>query len=234
MFDPSKLKYEFKDFIGIFENAFTSEECDDAIKLFEKCHKMGYTYGRFGEGDNVLTRMDDVALNIGPSLELDWDLEFIKPFQDRYYEYIYPLYNIQYPALQNLQRHQIKYMKIQKTSPTQGYHVWHCEHDAYVENFGADHRERVLAWTLYLNDVEDGGETEFLYQSMRVKPKKGTFALWPAFFTHTHRGNPPLSGDKYIATGWVNFCHTQQLQGEPKKYPDLSSPSDPSKKMSYE
>jgi hypothetical protein len=58
---------------------------------------------------------------------------------------------------------------------------------------------------LYLNDVEDGGETEFLYQRMRVKPKQGTLLIWPAGFTHTHRGNPPLSNNKYVITGWSEF-----------------------------
>ena len=64
---------------------------------------------------------------------------------------------------------------------------------------------RIMAWMIYLNDVEDGGETEFLYQSMRVKPKQGTLVLWPAHFTHMHRGNPPLSGEKYIMTSWLEF-----------------------------
>jgi hypothetical protein len=135
MFNPSKLKYEFKEFIGIYENAFTSKECENVIKLFEQAHESGYTYGRFGEGNNVLTKKDDIALNIMPSIELDWDLEFIKSFHDRFYKYIYPIYNLQYPALQNQQKHKIKYIKIQKTCPTQGYHVWHCEHDAYLWYF---------------------------------------------------------------------------------------------------
>ena len=55
---------------------------------------------------------------------------------------------------------------------------------------------------VYLNDVKEGGETEFQYQKLRVKPKRGTVLIWPGGFTHLHRGNPPLSGDKYIATGW--------------------------------
>ena len=66
---------------------------------------------------------------------------------------------------------------------------------------------------IYLNDVEEGGETEFLYQSIRVAPKAGTLLIWPAGFTHTHRGNPPLSGDKYIATGWVQYYTSDQSQG---------------------
>ena len=58
---------------------------------------------------------------------------------------------------------------------------------------------------VYLNDVEEGGETEFLYQSVRVPPVQGRFICWPAGWTHIHRGNPPLKGVKYALTGWINF-----------------------------
>jgi hypothetical protein len=76
-------------------------------------------------------------------------------------------------------------------------HNWHSENsNRHVQN-------RLLAYTLYLNDVDEGGETEFLYYHKRLKPKAGTLAIWPAGFAHTHRGNPPLSNEKYIITGWV-------------------------------
>lgn len=78
-----------------------------------------------------------------------------------------------------------------------GYHRWHSE------RFGMNTVERVLAWTIYLNDVTEGGETEFLYQGLRVSPKHGRIVIWPAGWTHVHRGNPPLSNTKYILTGWV-------------------------------
>jgi hypothetical protein len=58
---------------------------------------------------------------------------------------------------------------------------------------------------VYLNDVLDGGETEFLYQSRRVKPREGRVVIFPVQWTHTHRGNPPLSGEKYIATSWLHL-----------------------------
>tara|TARA_B100001250_G_scaffold286370_1_gene248359 strand:- start:289 stop:900 length:612 start_codon:yes stop_codon:yes gene_type:complete len=89
------------------------------------------------------------------------------------------------------------YMNIQKTSKSQGYHVWHYEDGPYANN------RRMFATMLYLNDVEEGGETEFLYQSLRVKPERGKFLIWPAQWMHTHRGNPPLSGEKYIITSWI-------------------------------
>jgi hypothetical protein len=56
---------------------------------------------------------------------------------------------------------------------------------------------------VYLNDVDEGGETEFLYQQVKIKPKRGTVVIWPGGFTHLHRGNPPLK-NKYIATGWLS------------------------------
>ena len=90
-------------------------------------------------------------------------------------------------------------MKIQKTEPAQGYHVWHSE------NTQKHHSSRLLTWILYLNTIEDGGESEWLYLSKRSKAQEGKLVLWPAGFTHTHRGNPPLKETKYIMTGWVEM-----------------------------
>jgi hypothetical protein len=89
--------------------------------------------------------------------------------------------------------------KVQKSVVGQGYHVWHYEGDTRITC------NRLLAWILYLNDVEEGGETEFLYHPKRIKPKAGTLILWPSAFTHTHRGNPPISNTKYIVNGWVEY-----------------------------
>jgi len=92
------------------------------------------------------------------------------------------------------------HVKIQKTLPTQGYHVWHIEH-----NQGRENEKRILVYTIYLNTIEDGGETEFLYQSQRVKPVKGRIVIWPAGFPYVHRGNPPLNEEKYILTSWITY-----------------------------
>ena len=92
--------------------------------------------------------------------------------------------------------------KFQETVDGGGYHVWHCE-QGHKEN-----ASRVLAYMLYLNTLpeEANGETEFLYQKRRVTPKENTIVIWPAAFTHPHRGNPVYgSTSKYIITGW--FCY---------------------------
>jgi len=89
-------------------------------------------------------------------------------------------------------------MKLQKTPPMGGFHMWHCEHG---RGDSADHRN--LTWTLYLNDIPEGeGETEFIEYGYKLQPQKGLLVFFPAGWTHTHRGNPVYSCDKYIATGW--------------------------------
>lgn len=85
---------------------------------------------------------------------------------------------------------------------TGGYPHWHCEISP-DESFEGLHR--LVLWMYYLNDVETGGETDFYFQQRSIKPKKGTVVIAPAGFTHTHRGNVPISGDKYIITSWLLY-----------------------------
>ena len=90
-----------------------------------------------------------------------------------------------------------------------GYPYWHCE--LYPKDASAETLHRTLLWTLYLNDGFDQGETEFYYQARKIRPRTGALLLAPAAFTHTHRGNRPRGGDKYIATSWVLFQRAEAL-----------------------
>jgi hypothetical protein len=90
-----------------------------------------------------------------------------------------------------------------------GYPYWHCE--LYPRDPGAETLHRHLLWTLYLNDGFDAGETEFLFQQRRVAPRTGSLLVAPTAFTHTHRGNRPQRGDKFIATSWILFQRAEVL-----------------------
>lgn len=94
-----------------------------------------------------------------------------------------------------------------------GYPYWHSE--VYPQMPHNDALHRILLFMFYLNDVEEGGETEFYYQKMKVQPKQGTMVIAPAYFTHTHRGNIPKSGNKYILTSWVLFNPAEKLYRAP-------------------
>ena len=84
-----------------------------------------------------------------------------------------------------------------------GYPYWHSE--VYPQSGPNDALHRIMLFMFYLNDVEEGGETDFYYQDVSVKPKAGRMVIAPAYFTHTHRGNVPKSNDKYILTSWILF-----------------------------
>jgi hypothetical protein len=92
-----------------------------------------------------------------------------------------------------------------------GYHRWHSE--IYPRDERCEVLHRVLLYMFYLNDVAEGGETEFFYQQQKITPKRGRMVIAPAGFTHTHKGHVPRSGDKYIATSWVLFQRAEAIYG---------------------
>jgi len=106
-------------------------------------------------------------------------------------------------------------INLQKYTADQGgYPYWHCE--LYPKADNGETLHRVVLWTIYLNDGFREGETEFLYQNRRIAPKAGSLLIAPTAFTHTHRGNMPKGGDKYIATSWIMFNRAEQLYANPR------------------
>jgi hypothetical protein len=101
-------------------------------------------------------------------------------------------------------------INIQKYIADQGgYPYWHCE--LYPKADNGETLHRVVLWTIYLNDGFTEGETEFLYQQRKVAPRTGSLLIAPTAFTHTHRGNMPKGGNKYIATSWILFNRAEVL-----------------------
>lgn len=82
-----------------------------------------------------------------------------------------------------------------------GFKEWHCERGAAVHPVGSRH----LVFMTYLNDVEEGGGTEFYHQGITTPAKKGLTVIWPPDWTHVHRGVVAPSEEKYIITGWMNY-----------------------------
>ena len=105
-------------------------------------------------------------------------------------------------------------INIQKYLADQGgYPYWHCE--LYPKADNGDTLHRVVLWTIYLNDGFREGETEFLYQQRKIVPRTGSLLIAPTAFTHTHRGNQPKGGNKYIATSWILFNRAEVLYAQP-------------------
>ena len=101
-------------------------------------------------------------------------------------------------------------INMQKYDQKKGnYGYWHSE--IYPQPGHNDALHRVLLFLIYLNDVEEGGETDFYYQNKSIKPKAGSMVIAPCGFTHTHRGNIPVSSDKYVLTSWVLYNQAQNI-----------------------
>lgn len=92
-------------------------------------------------------------------------------------------------------------INIQKYEPGQAFHHYHTER---VGPNGIQ-ATRHLVFMTYLNDIQVGGETEFPQQNIFIRSKKGLTVIWPADWTHTHRGIPAPMETKYIVTGWYNY-----------------------------
>jgi hypothetical protein len=179
--------------IAVFEKVFNRDYCHQLIEYFEWCKSNNMTWGR--ETDEKIK--NDEAVSLG--FNMDNSGQLMAGFNDIFWNQCYPEYLNYFSVLNDFTKHGILSYKIQKTLPGQGYHIWHCE------DMSLDFRTRIGTYILYLNDVEEGGETEFLYQNQRIKPSAGTLVIFPSGYIHAHRGNPPLSGVKYILTGWLEF-----------------------------
>ena len=82
------------------------------------------------------------------------------------------------------------------------------EHHAYHADSGGETAckpHRILAVLLYLNDVEEGGETVFLNQGFSITPVCGRLAIFPTAFSFVHAGKRPRSGTKFCV---INFLTT--------------------------
>ena len=177
-------------FIEIYDDALSVENCD---KLIEYFNNNPQTEGRFG--NSVLnydykksTELDNSRFSLHP-LPFQLVIPTIKEYTNRYVE--------KYIPLQHSSRWGIDdWFTLKKfEGEDDGYKVWHTEHSATQP-------KRILVWMFYLNDAQCG--TEFFYYP-NIESKKGRLVIWPASWSHYHKGVTPNKGIKYIMSGWYSF-----------------------------
>lgn len=198
------MNVEYKDFIGVYSDVFPEGFCEHLVSEFERLQAKGAGWDRQSGINGVPKhRKNDCQIfcnmknvSISPFEETGSEALFFKGLQE-----CFEAYTNEFSILKTAKL-SCTNIKMQKTCTGGGYHVWHGE-----KGEGAEAR-RSLVYMLYLNTLpkEANGETEFLYQQRRINPVGNTMVLWPAGFTHAHRGNPVYGENaKYIVTGW--FYH---------------------------
>jgi hypothetical protein len=197
------MKAKYNEFIGMYNQVFPDYYCQHLIDEFERILSKGHCGNRQeSEGVSKHIKQDEFYfLNLKNhclsdfqeknSMSIFWD-----GLQTCFDDYI-----AEYDILKNINL-KCTSVKIQKTVPGGGYHIWHSEQG------NNDSANRGLVYSVYLNTLDENGagETEFLYQRLRIPPQENSIVIWPAAFTHTHRGNVVHGKkSKYIITGWF-YC----------------------------
>jgi hypothetical protein len=197
------MNIDHTDFIGTYSGVYPEGFCQHLIEEFERFSEQGAGSDRLqSEGANRHIKDDYQLFLNGKNFNMH-EFDGINP-ENMFFDGLqkcYEQYVEKYSVLKE-GRINCNHMKMQRTTEGGGYHIWHSEQS------NGEQANRCLVYILYLNSLPEvsNGETEFLYQKRRVNPVENTMVLWPAGFTHPHRGNPVYGNTaKYVVTGWFYY-----------------------------
>jgi len=190
----------FFDFVYVGENIVSSRDCKNLIKYFEK-HSELHEPGKQGKSEinKDLKSSTDICFLPEHSSNKEC-VKCLNPFLKSLDAEVFNVYAKRFHLglLQMESWSLCPYFNIQRYFPGEGYFNWHSESSSKESS------NRKIVWMFYLNDVENGG-TEFYHQNLCTEAKEGSLVIWPADWTHLHRGHNEQKSVKYILTGWYTF-----------------------------
>ena len=198
-----KFEVDEQTFIG---GGYMSEEiCDGVLDLYNnnKSLHISGTIGSDEKNDGSQNKFDPIVnveakkctqLNIIPNAqELTlYNIHLQAILDDYKQKYEWADFVNTYDIIEN--------MIIQHYKPGEGFYKWHMEQNGY-----SDVVHRHLVFMTYLNDVENGGTEFYHFPDLKIQARKGLTLIWPAGWTHTHKGVISNVDEKYIITGWYSF-----------------------------
>ena len=198
-----KFEVDEQTFIG---GGYMSEEiCDEVLDFYNnnKSLQISGTIGSDEKNDGSQNKFDPIVnveakkctqLNIIPNAqELTlYNIHLQAILDDYKQKYKWADFVNTYDIIEN--------MIIQHYKPGEGFYKWHMEQNGYP-----DVVYRHLVFMTYLNDVENGGTEFYHFPDLKIQARKGLTLIWPAGWTHTHKGVISNVDEKYIITGWYSF-----------------------------
>ena len=179
------------DFIHVYENSIEPEICDFLITVFDQSSNLHESVKNEGKPNFTqfnLTKYAD-ATNELNSIHKHL-IKTVYKYRDIYYDFVDSRV---FPS-----EHAFEQFRIKK------YNVGGEDRfDTHVDVKDYSSSRRFLSFFWYLNDVEEGGETEFAFDS--IKPKKGSLVVFPPLWLFPHKGNPPISGPKYLLSTYLHY-----------------------------
>jgi hypothetical protein len=182
---------ELQDFIHIYENALEPDICNFLISLFDQVPdqheryenegKPNFTQFNFTENRELTSEVNQVHNHI---------IKNIFEYRDKYYEFVdervFP------------KEHALEQFRIKKYEPN-GIDQF----DTHVDVIDHASSRRFLSFMWYLNDVKSGGQT--IFKDIQIQPKQGTLIMFPPLWMFPHKGEPPISGPKYIMSAYLHY-----------------------------
>lgn len=183
-------------FIGCW-NIEDNNLSKNMVKFFDENEKL-QNQGLIGGGKDLSVK-NSIDITIQPNDLKNSKFEIFNEYMKKLHE-CYQDYLIQYPLLKGMIKDiHIGKFNLQKYKKDGHFSGIHSERTSLTT------LHRLFAWMTYLNDVEDGGVTNFSHYKIDVTPEIGKTLIWPSEWTHAHSGGIVKSGTKYIITGWMHF-----------------------------
>ena len=185
-------------YIRAYDEVLSKEACDNFIKLYEKevanqspyfrtsDHDWGYDYRKFDE------------LNIS-------QVDSFKPYMEEYYARMKSVYD-HYKSVVGGHFFPPKFAF--EDARLKKYEANDYDQFGWHTDVGdKSSSSRFLVMFMYLNEVEEGGTTEFEDDNgiCTVNPVSGRIVVFPPMWMYPHRGTKPISGPKYILSTYLHY-----------------------------
>ena len=176
------------DLISIHENVLTKNTCEDLIEFFETNNSIQETVNQNGIPN--FTQINLTKNRSGKEKVHNLIVQKVFEYRDKYYKHVCKKV---FPS-----SHAFEEIRIKRYN-TDGEDRF----DTHVDVMDYASSRRFLSFFWYLNDVEQGGETEFT--DLIIKPKRGTLVIFPPLWMFPHKGNPPISNSKYLLSTYLHY-----------------------------
>lgn len=187
---------KLSDLIKVYDEVIDVERCESIIKMFD-------SHPDYHERIERETKPDFTQMNI-TSFTRDSD-EHSSRDRDNHQFLVSVFTN--YAALycsdlmitdEHPPQYALEELRVKK------YNVGTDQFSEHVDVGNHNSARRYLAFFLYLNDIETGGETRFPYLNLSVQPKSGRLIVFPPMWMFPHAGLPTTETPKYIVG---SYCH---------------------------
>ena len=189
--------------VVLYENAVNEEDCSEIIKKAQE--DFSWKKAEISSKKSGKTWQQSVPNNDPPwevrEKERDTDNIFLAPLfrNDIFWFSLSQLiwtYADKYAEANNITFSNVEVPQLLRYKKNEGVYLNHID--------TSPEQPRIFSCLIYLNDVELGGETYFDRIDLSIKPKRGTLALFPADYLHSHEAKTPKSGEKFVIATWFN------------------------------